>query len=108
MNMEPGEMVLYESAKQYHARLTPMRGRHYGSLFIHYFPAEGWNWTSTSITHPLTSTQKNKAHHEGAVRVILFLLIIFCIVCLLGNIVRTTTKKTTTASTIHSLCSVGS
>ena len=38
-------MVMYESAKQYHARLTPMRGRHYGSVFIHYYPAEAWNWT---------------------------------------------------------------
>jgi hypothetical protein len=44
--MEPGDMVMYESAKQYHARLTPMRGRHYGSVFIHYFPAaDNWNWT---------------------------------------------------------------
>lgn len=46
VNMEPGDMVMYESAKQYHARLTPMRGRHYGSVFIHYFPAvDNWNWT---------------------------------------------------------------
>jgi len=48
--MEPGEMVLYESSKQYHARVTPMRGRHYGSLFIHYFPAENnWNWTMWDV-----------------------------------------------------------
>ena len=39
----------YESAKQYHARLTPMRGRHYGSVFIHYFPSEGWNWTMWDV-----------------------------------------------------------
>ena len=49
VNMEPGEMVLYESAKQYHARLTPMRGRHYGSLFIHYYPSQGWNWTMWDV-----------------------------------------------------------
>ena len=47
--------MLYESSKQYHARVTPMRGRHYGSLFIHYFPAENnWNWTmcaASFVTH---------------------------------------------------------
>ena len=43
--MEPGDMVMYESAKQYHARMTPMRGKHYGSLFIHYYPSHNWNWT---------------------------------------------------------------
>jgi len=49
VNMEPGEMVMYESAKQYHSRLTPMRGRHYGSVFIHYFPAVAWNWTMWDV-----------------------------------------------------------
>mmetsp|Transcript_5366 Transcript_5366/g.10179 ORF Transcript_5366/g.10179 Transcript_5366/m.10179 type:complete len:390 (-) Transcript_5366:138-1307(-) len=50
VNMEPGDMVMYESAKQYHARLTPMRGRHYGSVFVHYFPEEaGWNWTMWDV-----------------------------------------------------------
>lgn len=49
VNIEPGEMVMYESAKQYHARLTPMRGRHYGSVFIHYFPKHDWNWTMWDV-----------------------------------------------------------
>jgi len=22
-----------------------MNGRHYGSVFLHWFPANGWNWT---------------------------------------------------------------
>ena len=42
-------MVMYESAKQFHARMTPMRGRHYGSLFIHYYPAHDWNWTMWDV-----------------------------------------------------------
>ena len=36
---------MYESAKQYHARLQPMHGRAYASVFLHWFPAVGWNWT---------------------------------------------------------------
>ena len=47
LTLQPGQMVFYESAKLYHARMTPMLGRHYGSLFIHYAPRReaGWNWT---------------------------------------------------------------
>ena len=29
-------MLMYESAKQYHGRLQPMMGQHYGSVFIHW------------------------------------------------------------------------
>jgi hypothetical protein len=49
VNIEAGEMVMYESAKQYHARLTPMRGKHYGSVFIHFYPKHGWNWTMWDV-----------------------------------------------------------
>lgn len=41
---EPGEIVFYESATQYHSRLTPLRGRDYGSVFVHFKPV-GWSWT---------------------------------------------------------------
>ena len=45
VNLKPGELCMYESAKQYHARLQPMRGRAYASVFLHWFPKHGWNWT---------------------------------------------------------------
>jgi len=45
LDLQPGQVALYESAKMYHSRLTKMKGRHYGSLFIHYYPTHGWNWT---------------------------------------------------------------
>ena len=45
VNLKPGEVCYYESAKQYHARLQPMRGRAYASVFLHWFPAQNWNWT---------------------------------------------------------------
>ena len=38
VDLAPGEMCLYESAKMYHARMAPMRGRHYGSVFVHFYP----------------------------------------------------------------------
>lgn len=42
VNLEPGEMVFYESARAMHSRPTPMNGTYYVSLFLHYRPAKGW------------------------------------------------------------------
>lgn len=39
---EPGEFVLYESARIKHGRPVPLNGRYYAALFIHYRPAENW------------------------------------------------------------------
>mmetsp|Transcript_29068 Transcript_29068/g.93007 ORF Transcript_29068/g.93007 Transcript_29068/m.93007 type:complete len:375 (-) Transcript_29068:239-1363(-) len=49
VNLTPGDMLYYESSKQYHARFTPMNGKHYGSVFVHYYPSEGWNWKNTDL-----------------------------------------------------------
>jgi len=40
-NLKPGEMVFYESAKCFHRRATPMKGRFHANLFLHYRP-KGW------------------------------------------------------------------
>jgi len=53
VTLEPGQIVLYESATQFHSRVTPMRGRDYGSVFVHYKPV-GWNWTETDIIAAVT------------------------------------------------------
>ena len=46
ISLEVGQGLMYESSKQYHARLQPMVGRHYGSVFLHWHPtADNWNWT---------------------------------------------------------------
>lgn len=42
VDLKPGQMCFYESAKAFHRRSIPMRGRHYGSLFLHYRPK---NWS---------------------------------------------------------------
>lgn len=49
VSLQPGQVLYYESSKQYHARVTPMRGRHYGSVFVHYYPSDRWTWSKTDI-----------------------------------------------------------
>jgi len=38
VDLEPGEFVLYESAKISHGRPTPLKGRYHVGLFLHYRP----------------------------------------------------------------------
>lgn len=47
VNLQPGEMLFYESAKNLHGRMTTLKGRYYGSIFLHYQPVdrEIWDWT---------------------------------------------------------------
>lgn len=40
VDLQPGEMLFYESAKCLHGRPRPMKGRWYTSLFIHYSPID--------------------------------------------------------------------
>jgi hypothetical protein len=39
VDLEPGEFVLYESARIAHGRPVPLNGRHHAALFVHYRPA---------------------------------------------------------------------
>ena len=36
--LEPGEMVLYESARLNHGRIKPLNGDSFSNLFVHYYP----------------------------------------------------------------------
>jgi len=41
--LSPGEMVLYESARLLHGRITPLQGESYCNLFIHFMPvSDDW------------------------------------------------------------------
>jgi prolyl 4-hydroxylase len=42
ISMQPGDMVLYESAKCQHGRPIALKGEAYANLYIHYKPAQGW------------------------------------------------------------------
>lgn len=42
--LEPGEMLLYESAKCLHGRASLLKGKYYSSVFLHYKPVQNWPW----------------------------------------------------------------
>jgi len=42
-HLEPGDMLLYESSKNFHGRPTKFDGSWYTSLFVHYYPEGEWN-----------------------------------------------------------------
>jgi hypothetical protein len=42
--LKEGEMMFYESAKCLHGRMKTLKGRYYGSLFIHYQPVDKSIW----------------------------------------------------------------
>ena len=44
VNLEPGQMLFYESAKCLHGRMKTFRGSHYGSIFLHYQPVDRSIW----------------------------------------------------------------
>ena len=44
VRMQPGDMVLYESARCRHARETPFNGTYFTNAFVHYMPVEGWEY----------------------------------------------------------------
>lgn len=41
--LKPGDLLLYESAKNFHGRPKVFNGSWYTSLFVHFFPKEGWS-----------------------------------------------------------------
>ena len=38
--MEPGDLVLYESASLPHSREQPLNGEYYVNMFVHYEPVD--------------------------------------------------------------------
>lgn len=46
--LSPGEMLLYESARLIHGRMTPLKGNSFSNLFIHFTPASD-DWKSTNL-----------------------------------------------------------
>jgi hypothetical protein len=43
VTLKPGDILFYESSKCVHGRPTKFNGSWYTSLFVHYYPKEGWN-----------------------------------------------------------------
>ena len=44
--MEPGEALLYESARCMHGRPIPLQGKEYSNIFVHYRPVGKPKWFS--------------------------------------------------------------
>lgn len=45
VNLEPGDMLFYESAKCLHGRMRTFKGSYYGSIFLHYQPVDRNIWS---------------------------------------------------------------
>jgi hypothetical protein len=46
--LNPGQMVHYEGASTMHGRVTPLNGRSFTNVFVHYRPVD-WDWTEAMI-----------------------------------------------------------
>ena len=46
--LKPGQMLHYESASCLHGRMTKLKGKYYGSIFLHYAPVDKRYW---NVTH---------------------------------------------------------
>jgi hypothetical protein len=67
--LQPGEMVFYESAKCLHGRMSELKGKYYGSIFIHYRPVSPaeWPYTQNDIINAVPPKwSKNCDHPHGA------------------------------------------
>ena len=47
VSLEPGQMLFYESAKCLHGRMQELKGKYYGSIFLHYAPTDPKVWDVT-------------------------------------------------------------
>mmetsp|Transcript_10135 Transcript_10135/g.12299 ORF Transcript_10135/g.12299 Transcript_10135/m.12299 type:complete len:504 (-) Transcript_10135:91-1602(-) len=60
VDMSPGDLVFYESAKCLHARMKPLPGEFYTNLFVHYRPMgdEKWYKKSNPTAAPVPISQE--------------------------------------------------
>merc|ERR1711988_2037772 len=61
VDLQPGQMLLYESAKCAHGRPRKMKGRWYTSLFVHYKPTKGWDWSVRKAIGLIEQSVRDKA-----------------------------------------------
>jgi len=66
VDLQPGEMLYYESAKCVHGRPRPMKGRYYASLFMHYRP-KTWNLKTQDAIDSFGDDWRDQAVVDGSV-----------------------------------------
>jgi hypothetical protein len=61
IEMQPGEMVFYESAACVHGRPTPFKGKYYANFFVHFAPQDRsiWNFPSDRVDDALALGQRS-------------------------------------------------
>jgi hypothetical protein len=64
VEMAPGEIVYYESARCLHARTQPLASGSYANLFVHYRPTGDPDWFKAQ--HQGAPPQVNAQHHADA------------------------------------------
>jgi hypothetical protein len=47
--LKPGDLLLYESAKNFHGRPSFFNGEWYTSVFVHFYPKNGWKTINRDI-----------------------------------------------------------
>lgn len=73
--MAEGDLLLYESAKSLHGRRSELRGKYYGSLYVHYAPVNKriWNLDTQSVMKAIPphwsvgAVEESEPYEGGAV-----------------------------------------
>lgn len=70
VSLEEGQMMFYESAKCLHGRMRQLRGKYYGSLFIHYYPEDRniWSYSTDDIINAVPPHWKDGVVEEHGSR----------------------------------------
>eukprot|EP00602_Paraphysomonas_sp_CaronLab_P012036 CAMPEP_0185038384 /NCGR_PEP_ID=MMETSP1103-20130426/33940_1 /TAXON_ID=36769 /ORGANISM="Paraphysomonas bandaiensis, Strain Caron Lab Isolate" /LENGTH=364 /DNA_ID=CAMNT_0027576785 /DNA_START=81 /DNA_END=1175 /DNA_ORIENTATION=+ len=68
VDLQPGELLFYESAKCLHGRMKPLRGRLHAGLFIHYRPIGDPMWYTRDYLSPRKMSADNSNGDESVAR----------------------------------------
>ena len=56
--MQPGEIILYESASVIHGRPEEFKGDLFANIFVHYAPVDGWTITDADVQRAATNAAR--------------------------------------------------
>ncbi len=70
VNLEPGQMLFYESSKCLHGRMKVFKGKYYGSIFLHYAPVDKsiWNYDLEQIIASVPPHWRDNIQEESGSR----------------------------------------
>ncbi|CAM9423295.1 unnamed protein product [Laminaria digitata] len=60
ITMEPGEIIMYESASVIHGRPETFKGDSFANIFVHYAPLEGWTITDGDVQRAASNAAREK------------------------------------------------